>query len=142
MTERIEGRCLCGAFRFEVTGPLGDVRLCHCDLCRRANGSAFSANCRVPLERFAVLTDQSTITEYQSSPGAWKAFCSTCGSPAYSRVERDPEGIRVRLGTLDRDAQPKIVAHVWVGSKAAWDTIHDDLPCYAEAANGSPFDRR
>jgi hypothetical protein len=46
----IPGQCLCGAFRFEITGPLGEVRLCHCDWCRRANGAAFSANARVPIE--------------------------------------------------------------------------------------------
>src|SRR5215813_8071381 len=51
MTEgRMTGGCLCGSFRFEVTGPLGDVRLCHCDLCRAASGTAFSANARVPLK--------------------------------------------------------------------------------------------
>ncbi|MDR2857180.1 MAG: hypothetical protein LBV50_04965, partial [Novosphingobium sp.] len=54
MTEAkaIPGSCLCGAFRFEVLGPLADVNLCHCDICRRANGTAFSANCPVPVERF------------------------------------------------------------------------------------------
>src|SRR3954471_8286292 len=100
MTERaLIGSCLCGAFEFQVQGSLGDVRLCHCDLCRRANGSAFSANTRVPVERWQVLRKQAPVTEYQSSPGAWKAFCSVCGSPLYSRVEWDPDNIRIRLGT-------------------------------------------
>lgn len=134
--ERLVGSCLCGSFKFSVDGPLGEVRLCHCDLCRRANGSAFSANSRVPRERWAVLTDTTTIAEYQSSPGAWKAFCSVCGSPAYSRVEWDPDHVRVRLGTLPREAAARITAHVWVGSKAAWDCITDDLPRYMEGADG------
>lgn len=137
MTETaLIGECLCGAYRFSVEGPIGEVRLCHCDLCRRSNGSAFSANARIPLQRFSFLTDKATITEYQSSKGAWKAFCSVCGSPAYSRVERDPGFIRVRLGTLPRDARASILAHVWVGSKADWDTIGDDLPCFTQSADG------
>ena len=41
---------------------------------------------------------------------------------------------RIRLGTLERDAAAQIVAHVWVGSKAAWDTIADDLPRHSERA--------
>lgn len=128
----IQGSCLCGAFRFAVRAPLAPVGLCHCDLCRRANGSAFSANCRVPRDTFTILTDGASLREYQSSPGNWKVFCGTCGSPAYSRVECDPEFIRIRLGTLPRETQAEIVAHVWVGSKAAWDRITDDLPCFEQ----------
>ena len=49
-------------------------------------------------------------------------------------VEGDPEHIRIRLGTLDRDAVAQIVAHVWVGSKASWDSIGDHLPRYDQSA--------
>jgi hypothetical protein len=45
----VDGQCLCGKVRFEVSGSLGDVRLCYCELCRRANGTVFSANVRVPI---------------------------------------------------------------------------------------------
>ena len=135
---KFQGGCLCGAFQFEVEGPLGEVRLCHCDLCKRANGSAYSANARVPLERFKVVGETKTIKEFESSPGAWKAFCSTCGSPAYSRIEWDKDFIRLRLGTLPRDVPVDITAHVWVGSKALWDRIADGLPCFEQGAD-SPF---
>ncbi len=37
------GRCLCGAVRYEVDGPLREVLICHCEECRRWNGH-FSAN--------------------------------------------------------------------------------------------------
>ena len=128
------GQCLCGAFRFTVSGPLENVRLCHCNLCRRANGSAFSANCRVPAERFAVVCDEGTLRHFESSPGARRYFCGTCGSPVFARVDGDPGHVRVRLGTLDREAAVEIVAHVWVGSKASWDSIADDLPCHPQGA--------
>ncbi|KPL68227.1 hypothetical protein SZ64_08885 [Erythrobacter sp. SG61-1L] len=131
----VNGSCLCGAFHFQVLGTLDNVRLCHCDLCRRGNGSAFSANCRVPRSGFTVLKDAGTLRRYESSPGAWRVFCGQCGSPAYSEVENDPDHIRIRLGTLEREASAKIVAHVWVGSKAAWDLIEDSLPCFQEAAD-------
>lgn len=138
----VDGSCLCGAFRFQVLGTLGNVRLCHCDLCRRANGSAFSANCRVPRSDFVVLEDAGTLRRYESSPGAWRVFCGQCGSPAFSEVENDPDYIRIRLGTLERGARAEIVAHVWVGSKAAWDLIDDCLPCFEEAADQSMEARR
>ena len=34
------GGCLCGAVRYEVTGPLAPIQLCHCGQCRKAQGSA------------------------------------------------------------------------------------------------------
>jgi len=130
----IPGQCLCGGFRFTVTGPLENVRLCHCDLCRRANGSAYSANCKVPVERFAVVHDAGTLRHFESTPGARRYFCGTCGSPVFARLDRNPEHIRIRLGSLDREAAAEIVAHVWVGSKARWDRIADDLPKFEQHA--------
>jgi len=136
MTETaLTGSCLCGSFEFRVHGPLGEVRLCHCDLCRRATGTAFSANSRVPLDRWEVVRKEAPVTEYQSSPGAWRAFCAVCGSPVYSRVERDPQNVRIRLGTLPRETQAEIVSHVWVGSSAAWDHITDELPQHERGAD-------
>jgi len=77
------------------------------------------------------------VKEYQSPPGAWRAFCSSCGSPAYGRTDRDPNHIRIRLGTLPRTAEASITAHVWVGSKAAWDSITFDVPKYLKSTDGA-----
>ena len=130
----IPGQCLCGAFRFTVTGPLENVRLCHCDFCRRGNGSAFSANCKVPTDRFAVVHDAGTLRHFENTPGARRFFCGTCGSPVFARIDGDAEHVRIRLGSLDREAAAGIVAHVWVGSKARWDQIADDLPQFEQRA--------
>jgi hypothetical protein len=108
----IRGKCLCGGFQFEILGPIGEVRLCHCDLCRRANGTAFSANARIPLERYRVIAGEDLISEYESSPGARRCFCSRCGSPVFARVAKDRHHIRIRLGALDREADAQITAHV------------------------------
>jgi hypothetical protein len=63
----VAGQCLCGGVRFEVDGELGEARLCYCTLCRRANGSAFSANVRVPIKRHRLLAGREQIREYESS---------------------------------------------------------------------------
>ena len=128
------GQCLCGAFRFTVEGPFDNVRLCHCEFCRRGNGSAYSANCKVPVERFTVVRDDGTLRHFETTPGARRYFCGTCGSPVFAKVDADPEHVRIRLGTLAREAEAEIVAHVWVGSKAKWDRIADELPQYGECA--------
>jgi hypothetical protein len=72
------------------------------------------------------------VREYESSPNKYRAFCSRCGSPVYSRRDEEPEIRRIRLGTLDSDPERRPLAHVHVSSKAPWYEIHDDLPRYPE----------
>ena len=92
----IHGQCLCGAVTFEIDvpdGTLGETRFCYCTECRRANGTAFSANVPVPQDQFRLTSGVDGITEYESSPGNHRAFCATCGSPVYGKKADAPVGI-------------------------------------------------
>lgn len=131
------GTCLCGTFRYTVTGPFGDVRYCHCGQCRRGNGSAFSANARIERSQWTLEGPLDQVTEFEHKPGKFKAFCSRCGSPLYARSSRDPNDIRVRLGGFEGVLDVTITGHVWTSSKATWYTIEDSIPCYPEAWRAS-----
>jgi hypothetical protein len=131
-TPPLTGRCLCGAVAFRITGPLGPVVYCHCSQCRRATGTAFAANANVARSALAFLSGADGLTEYESSPGKFRAFCSRCGSPIYSRTDADPAHVRIRLGTLDQDPGARAVLHIWVAAKAPWYDITDSLPQIAE----------
>jgi hypothetical protein len=126
----LTGRCLCGRVRFEIDGRLGAAIYCHCTQCRRASGSAFASNAPVRARYLRFTAGRETISEYESSPGKFRAFCSGCGSPVYSRLAADPETFRIRLGTLDGDPGRRPFAHFFVGSKAVWHEITDELPRY------------
>jgi len=125
---RITGRCLCGAVQFEIDGRLGPAIYCHCAQCRRASGSAFAANASVRARYLHFRSGRDRICEYESTPGKFRAFCSRCGSPLYSRLASDPETFRIRLGTLDGDPGRRPLSHFWVSSKATWHEITDELP--------------
>jgi hypothetical protein len=129
----IMARCLCGVVSFEITGRLGSAGYCHCSQCRRATGSAFAANAEVRTKYVRWVSGRESVTEYESSPGKFRAFCSHCGSPMYSRTTSDATTMRVRLGTLNEDPGRRALAHVWVSSKAPWFDITDDLPQFPEA---------
>jgi hypothetical protein len=96
-------------------------------VCRRSDGSSFATNASVRIEEFRIVTGRDLITEYESSPGNLRAFCSRCGSPLYGTLADDPSIRRVRLGTLDNAEGAKAVAHIWIGSKSEWFEITDNL---------------
>ncbi|AAQ60325.1 conserved hypothetical protein [Chromobacterium violaceum ATCC 12472] len=62
---------------------------------------------------------------------AHDARCRRCGSLLYS-VVRGGEYVHVALGTLADAPGIRPSAHIFVGSKAAWHDIVDDLPQYDE----------
>jgi hypothetical protein len=59
--------------------------------------------------------------------------CKVCGSLLYS-VVRDGAFVHVAMGTLVDVPSIRPTAHIFVGSKAPWFTITDDLPQYEEHA--------
>jgi hypothetical protein len=125
------GGCLCGAIRYEIVGPLAPLQICHCEDCRKAQGSAFAANMPVSAERFRLTAGETRLRAYESSPGKERVFCSACGSPLFSRAAGRPGVVRIRAGTLDPGAPATIAFHFFTASKADWWPILDALPQYA-----------
>ena len=130
----LTGRCMCGDVRFEVHGKPGPVAYCHCQTCRRANGTAFAANAPVRAHYLKWIAGREGIREYESSPGKFRAFCSRCGSPVYSRRADDPETFRIRLGTLDGDPEIRPSFHSFTDEVPPWDELPEDgLPRFPGA---------
>ena len=128
----LKGSCLCGAVRYEIQGELGPIMFCHCSICRKVNGSAFSVGATVQPQDFSIVEGEDALSDFQSSPGAHRFFCRICGSPLFSRRIGDPEIIRLRIGSLDSPVPSRPVGHIFVSDKAEWLDIHDDLPQYAQ----------
>ena len=127
------GGCLCGAIRYQIEGDLAPIQICHCEDCRKAQGSAFAANIPVSMDRFEVTNGEAQLRAYDSSPGKERVFCSVCGSPLFSRLLGRPGVVRIRAGTLDRGPDLDVGFHFFTASKAGWWPILDDLPRYAGA---------
>lgn len=127
-----KGSCLCGAVEYEITGSLGPVVYCHCSRCRKANGSAFAAVSPVAAADFRIVKGQESLRSYRTDAGVHRVFCGTCGSPLIGKRDSAPETVRVRIGTLDTPVDPKVSAHIFVGSKAEWYEILDGMPQHEE----------
>jgi hypothetical protein len=128
----LRGSCLCGEVKYEINGPLFDVRNCHCSICRKAHGAAFRSRASVKAEDFQYLQGEHLIASYESSPGTYRTFCSKCGSRLITRFNAFPEFFGLPLAGLDDDPGVKPSAHVHVASKAVWFDITDTLPQHPE----------
>ena len=114
--------------KYEIDGELGAVTNCHCSLCRKMSGSAFSSGSTIPTASFRLVSGEDLLKEWESSPGYHRVFCGRCGSPIIKRKDTDLEHLRFRPGTLDSDPGVKASKHIHVGSKAPWVEINDGLP--------------
>jgi hypothetical protein len=128
----LKGSCLCGKIQYQYSGDLNEISMCHCEQCRKAQGSAFVAVAPIQSSLFFILTGQEYIKEYRSSPGKVRAFCQECGSPLYSARDDQPDVKRLRLGTLDTSVTVEHRYHIFVKSKAPWFDIKDGLPQFQE----------
>ncbi|HEX9523948.1 MAG TPA: GFA family protein [Reyranella sp.] len=109
-------------------GELTDVLNCHCSMCRKLHAAAFRTRAKVNAKDWRTLTGEQFIKFYESSPGERKGFCSECGSSLFTKFDANPDVLGFPLGTLDTDPGVKAMRHVFVGSKAPWFDITDDLP--------------
>jgi hypothetical protein len=128
----IKGSCYCGAVKYEIHGRLLLFANCHCPDCRKFSGSAFSSVLATESEGFKLVSGESNLVPYESSPGRRRSFCRTCGCHLFSRVEHRPGMVFVRAGSLDDDPQIRPQGHFWTSQKAPWHEICDAIPQHPE----------
>ena len=130
MADIVKGSCLCGGIRYEIDGRIGPALNCHCSMCRKVTGSAYRARVAFPSRSFRWTAGENLLSRYVSSKGTRRTFCSVCGLPLISLFDDNPDTIGLAMGTLDDDPGVRPALHVFVGSKAEWFEISDELPRY------------
>lgn len=133
------GRCLCGAIRYRIEGPVGEAHACHCGQCRRQSGH-FVAGADIAWGDVRI-EDDATLRWFESSPGVRRGFCGACGSNLFWVSEA--YGASLSVGGLDGPTGLRIANHIFVADKGDYYEIDDDLPKHpsypgAEADSGTP----
>jgi hypothetical protein len=128
----LNGCCLCGAARYQVADAFEYAMNCHCSQCRRATGAAFKPFAGIACEKLA--RNDAPVLIHGDANAAHDVHCAACGSLLYS-VVRENTYVHVTLGTLTDTPSIRPTMHIFVGSKAPWHTITDDLPQWAEFPN-------
>ncbi len=126
ISRRLSGRCFCGAVEYEVADEFEYSAYCHCSNCRRTTGSAFKPFAGIRRARFKLIRGEIDLLVYGEENGN-DTHCKSCGSLVFS-VVRDGTYVHVPMGTLVDDPTIRPTSHIFVGSKAPWFQITDDLP--------------
>jgi hypothetical protein len=134
----LSGGCLCGGVRYEISGALRHASHCHCSMCRKQHGAAFGSYGSARRADFRWTAGEELLARFASSPGIERGFCQRCGSTLFWDAIANAEGFGVALGTLDGDPGMRPSLHIFVGSKAPWYDISDDLPKHDTSPRVSP----
>lgn len=130
----INGRCECGRVRYEVDAEITEFSHCHCSQCRRLHGAAFATFAGVSRDKFRYVSGETDVKTYASSATSDRVFCGECGSSILVDYKPEPETLYISMGTVDGNPPLPTGFHIFVGSRAPWHEITDDLKQYDEFA--------
>ena len=124
-----KGTCLCGTVTFEITAELSNLLHCHCTFCRKAHGASFVTFASAPFEAFRFTSGQDHMAPGAGPGRLDRHFCSICGT---SMPFEEAGALSVPIGLLTDPCPAVAVGHIFVGSRAPWYEITDDVQQYAE----------
>jgi len=122
--------CLCKKITFEVNSFLESFGHCHCNMCQKFHGAAFSTFIEVKKIDLHWLSGEVLLKEYRADNGTVRTFCSCCGSSLLfeSKYNRNENTIEVALAAFDSITGVHADAHIYTESKVGWFDINDNLP--------------
>jgi hypothetical protein len=120
------GGCECGSVRYTVADAFLYAANCHCSRCRAATGSAFKAFAGIERAKLDITEGTDSLLVHGDEE-LNDTRCGVCGSLLFS-VVRGGDYVHVALGSLIDAPSIRPTEHIFVGSKAPWFEITDDLP--------------
>ena len=130
MTEHIiQGGCLCGAVRYEVTGRPYNITHCHCMDCRRGSGAAFVTWASSRRADFRFTQGEPRVMSWA---GRLRTFCTACGTPLTFLTAPLANEVDVTVCSFDHPESISPADHTWIDDRLPWIRLVDDLPAYGQ----------
>ncbi|WP_084164363.1 GFA family protein [Rheinheimera texasensis] len=126
----MEGSCNCKSVQFSSSYEIRAIVNCHCNLCRKMNGSAFSSYVVVAEEGF--ILKSGVLKAVQVSENASKSFCDNCGTPIYNQNPK-LAGLKILyLGSIDNAPNLKPAINIYCESQLQWVNQIATLPNFEQ----------
>lgn len=125
------GGCLCGSIKYQASDKPQWATYCHCATCRKVSGAPYIGFVEFPHGSFEWL--QGQCSQYRSSNGATRGFCSHCGSSLTFEVDGM---LFISLGSLDFPEQVVVESHCYTKSRLPRIELSDGLPQFPGSVGG------
>lgn len=133
MADPITGGCRCGAVRYTLAlDRLPPVYACHCHICQRVSGSAFSVQALVAEASLSVSGPIVVLEITTEGRVSVQRFCGTCLARVYNTNTRRPGIAVVRAGTLDRSEELECRAHIYTATRQKWFDIPEGVASWPD----------
>ena len=120
MTNELSGECACGEVSYKIFGEIKAVVNCHCDSCRKYNGTAYTTYCVVKQSDLIVHMGLDKISTYDFGSGH-KHVCSKCGSPLYNAHEMKYPGMyMLYYGSISQNYKKAPNFNIYCENKLPW----------------------
>lgn len=117
------GGCLCGSIRYRAIYAPQWASYRHCRMYRKNSGAPFTGFVEFPEGTFE--WNQGKLSQYESSNGVIRRFCSNCGSS----LTFEADGVVfISLGSLDCPENVVFDCHTYTKSRLPGMDLADGLP--------------
>jgi len=130
MTETCQGHCLCGAVQLEGRGA-PEISVCHCDMCLHWHGAPGMAV--MFKEGIRIIAGGDQVNVYKSSDFAERAFCRTCGSTLYYKLQDEAHPFGAQAGLFDLPAGLSIHEEIFVDEQPDYYRFDTHAPRFTGA---------
>ncbi len=132
-TVTLQGSCLCGAVKYQVSGIPQRFYHCHCLRCRKSSGTGHATNLMMSDARLVFETGESLLRQFKvpEAKRFTRQFCSNCGG-SVARFVPEINAIVIPAGSLDSPVPIMPQARIFWGSRADWSCDGDSLPRFSE----------
>ncbi|MBB2483721.1 GFA family protein [Mitsuaria sp. WAJ17] len=134
------GGCHCGAVVLQIRGTLRPPINCHCGLCRRLSGAAFTTWLSVPVEVLLV-QGEAELVSYRPTPNLQRLFCRHCGTHVLTRDARCQHIAGLPAGVMADADVPAPSGEYFTSHKAPWYSLPASAPCFGGNTGVEPLPR-
>jgi hypothetical protein len=128
----ITGRCYCGDVHYQAEGP-GFMKFeCYCRECRYISGGGPVIGMAVLNEGFEVTKGEvKAFTRHDIDSAVTREFCPNCGTHLFTRAPGFPQGVIIKIGSLDNQDEFGGAEFAAFASDAEdWHHLPTDIPVH------------
>ena len=125
----LHGGCLCGAIRYQLSGPLVFVSQCCCKDCQKATGTGHTTIAGVHRDQLVLDgTPKTYLSKGDSGGDVVRHFCGTCGGRLYTSGTMPGDLVIVQAGSLDDPDRVTPESVIYAKDAVSWDHFDPALP--------------